>query len=68
MHSWVFRHRIRLRVIYGPLPCAPRPGLEPVLAPTPREREAELASRLAGSVERGESFVLLHPMPRVGMA
>ena len=66
MHSWVFRHRARLRAIYGPRPLPPAPvqaGLEPDEDPL-----EGLGSRpvpaWAGSVERGESFVLLHPMPR----
>ncbi|MFT4540078.1 MAG: hypothetical protein ACI835_002527 [Planctomycetota bacterium] len=63
MHSWVFRHRVRLRVIYGPLPTGPQPGLEPVFSPAIAAEE-ELALERAGSIERGERFVLLHPMPR----
>ena len=73
MHSWVFRHRARLRAIYGPVPPLPLQGpgeaYEPLAAlpaaePEWVEVEAFPVPESAGSIERGDSFVLLHPMPR----
>lgn len=54
MHSWVFRNRARLRLIYGPasLQDPPAPG-----------RGARAIPRQAGRVLRRARYVLLMPMP-----
>ena len=69
MHTWLLRHRARLRLIYG------------LSAPTPPEREAREESaptekrevkrlrgskhrQAAGTVLRRRTYVLLAPMPR----
>ena len=71
MHTWVFRHRTRLRAIYGPdaEPVGIEAELEVYEAALPGEGgpEPEVPT-WAGSIERGDSFVLLHPMPRLRTA
>jgi hypothetical protein len=57
MHSWVFRHRQRLRLIYGP---APPPALPAQVEHAERERPA---SDNAGQVLRRSRYVILIPMP-----
>lgn len=57
MHSWVFRHRQRLRLIYGP---APPPALPARVERPPDERPA---SDDAGQVLRRSRYVILMPMP-----
>lgn len=57
MRSWVFRHRLRLRVVYGPRPA-------PVL---PLEGWDERARRKSGGLAPGEwtrrgDTVVLRPM------
>ena len=54
MQSWVFRHRVRLRVLYGPPPSVELVGPVPVPAPVPR-------STSAGTIERDEDGIVLHP-------
>ncbi len=57
MHSWVFRHRQRLRLIYGP---APLPALP---APVEGARHKRAAAQNAGQVLRRLRYVILIPMP-----
>ena len=74
MHSWVYRNRSRLKLIYGsapaplpPLPApAPLPALsapEPEAAQEPAPHDAPLPDEDSGRVVRRASYVLLHPMP-----
>ena len=53
MHSWVFRHRDRLRVIYGRV------------EPTPQTEQARpTKTQDAGRVIRRRAWVVVQPMPR----
>ena len=72
MHSWVYRNRSRLKLIYGsapppplpapePLPALPAPELEAALEAEPFD--APLPTQDAGRVVRRTRYVLLHPMP-----
>lgn len=61
MHSWVFRNRARLRLIYGPNEPGPTPFRkeeEPAPAPAPLPARV----RQGGLVERRSRYVVLHPM------
>jgi len=63
MHSWVFRHRLRLRVIYGPLPGAEedvRTDARPPVDAQPPTKGLE------GTIERRSRYVVLRPMRRRG--
>lgn len=67
MLSWVFRHRARLRVIYG---LAPAEGLVPclpaakVVESEPNEQGEAGDKRLApGHWARRSRYVVLRPMP-----
>jgi hypothetical protein len=65
MHSWVFRHRARLRVIYGV--AAERPA-EPAPRPARRLKPGHGAARgvktAPGTIRRGATGVTLRPMRR----
>lgn len=74
MHSWVYRNRTRLRLIYGSSAPALPPAMPPTLAPPAVEEAPALPTPPAaqapptptgdaGRVVRGEQGVLLHPMP-----
>jgi|LWDU01.1.fsa_nt_gi hypothetical protein len=65
MYSWIFRHRARLRALYGPA----QQHLEPVGKSAEMEDDAESEKpgkpRLApGTVVRRDRWVLVAPMPR----
>ena len=65
MHSWVFRNRARLRLIYGCAPLdPPSPPALPQAAPLPA-LPAPLPEG-AGEVERDGEVVILRPMPYGG--
>ena len=55
MHSWVFRNRARLRLVFGHLRPHALPA-PPAVLPTLREGE--------GEVVRRKHYVRLRPMPR----
>jgi hypothetical protein len=57
MHSWIFRNRARLRVIYGSPPIAPVAIEPPAPFVAPQQKDA-------GQVLRRSRYVLLVPMPR----
>jgi hypothetical protein len=66
MLSWVFRHRHRLRLVYGSAPAPALPN-----AAVSAERDADRAVRAArrhapgsGSIERHGEFLVIGPMPR----
>jgi len=65
MHSWVFRHRARLRVLYGPAPEV-RPG--PLAIPGPESSSTPALPAGPhpddGRVVREEDDVILHPRSR----
>jgi hypothetical protein len=61
VHSWVFRHRVRLRVIFG----AVRP--DPSAAAGVRGYQAPKrpsGGATPGTVLRRARYVLVYPMPR----
>lgn len=67
MHSWVFRNRSRLKLIYGAAP-EPVPAL-PAGKPEPVEPQGTLnfdpdADNAPGQVIRRKSYIVLQPMPR----
>jgi hypothetical protein len=74
MHTWLLRHRARLRLIYGlsaPPASAPEvreeePQREPAGEPRQRVRRLRGAKRrpAPGTLQRRSSYVLLAPMPR----
>jgi hypothetical protein len=79
MHTWLLRHRARLRLIYG-LPAATKPAAEAPVdehqaeqePPQPRAEGKRSFQRLRrakhrpapGTLQRKRSYVLLAPMPR----
>ncbi|MDP6540850.1 MAG: hypothetical protein QF903_03850 [Planctomycetota bacterium] len=61
MHSWVFRHRVRLRVVFGTV----RP--DPATAAGPgsfRPPKAPPGGEAPGTVLRRARYTLIYPMPR----
>ena len=72
MHSWVFRHRERLRVVFGlPAPEVAAPESEPVAAqagePEKSSRRENSGARpryAPGTLHRTTRYVVLSPMPR----
>lgn len=56
MRSWVFRHRLRLRVVYGVGPAA----APPAPPPAPRLR----GGARPGTIERRGGVVILRPPAR----
>lgn len=64
MRSWILRHRLRLRLIYGPGPdpgeAAPQEGE----APTPGALFDADGARVPGRMRRSEDGLELVPMPR----
>jgi hypothetical protein len=59
MRSWVFRHRQRLRVIYGVAPAASAPS-----AAKPRATESRARGLDPGEWRRTSRHVVLRPMRR----
>jgi hypothetical protein len=57
MHSWIFRHRLRLLQIYGRVTPPALPGAR--FAPA---KPAEVPT--GGAVERAGKYVVVRPMPR----
>ena len=71
MHSWLFRHRARLRVLYGLAPADPVEApaearvSEPAPAPEGTRRLRTRRNRLVpGTLARRGRWVLVSPMPR----
>lgn len=57
MRSWILRHRLRLRLIYGP-------GLAPAPAVAETGGTAEPHARAHGRLRRSADGLELVPMPR----
>ena len=66
MHSWVYRNRARLKLIYGSAPPPPPPALPSAEeAPSEVVDEAwEVLPEGSGEVDRSGEGVTLRPMPR----
>ncbi|MCC6407997.1 MAG: hypothetical protein IT453_12610 [Planctomycetes bacterium] len=60
MHSWIYRHRLRLLQIYGRVPPPALPGARFAPAATP----SKAGSTPRGGIERTGRFVVVRPMPR----
>ncbi|MDA1266863.1 MAG: hypothetical protein O2816_17420 [Planctomycetota bacterium] len=66
MHSWVYRNRARLKLIYGSTPLPPIPEPSPALPAAGKGAVEtwELLPEGSGEVERAGQDVTLRPMPR----